>query len=109
MANGSMSTNTVSEGEIRKGIIEADLVDCIIALPGQLFYTIQTPVCLWFISRNKKKGRFRNRSGQTLFIDARKIGTLIDRVHHELSDEEIGRIAGTCHAWRAGMHSRAKM
>lgn len=100
MANGSMSTNTASEGKIRKSIIEEDLVDCMIALPGQLFYTTQIPVCLWFISRNKKNGRFRNRCGQTLFIDARKMGTLIDRVHRELSDEEISRIAGTYHAWR---------
>jgi Type I restriction-modification system methyltransferase subunit len=108
MANGSMSTNTSNEGEIRKSIVEGDLVDCMIALPGQLFYTTQIPVCLWFISRNKKKGvganpcvrPFRNRCGQTLFIDARKMGTLIDRVHRELSDEEIGRIAGTYHAWR---------
>ena len=100
MANGSMSTNTASEGEIRKSIIEADLVDCMIALPGQLFYTTQIPVCLWFISRNKKNGRFRNRCDQTLFIDARKMGTLIDRVHRELSDDEIHRIAGTYHAWR---------
>jgi type I restriction enzyme M protein len=100
MANGSMATNTASEGEIRKSIIEGDLVDCMIALPGQLFYTTQIPVCLWFISRNKKNGRFRNRCGQTLFIDARKMGTLIDRVHRELSDEEIDKIAGTYHAWR---------
>ncbi|MCG8606948.1 type I restriction-modification system subunit M [bacterium] len=108
MANGSMSTNTASEGEIRKNIIEADLVDCMIALPGQLFYTTQIPVCLWFLGRNKKNGnpsagsgrRFRNRSGQTLFIDARKLGTLIDRVHRDLSDEEINRIAATYHAWR---------
>ncbi|MBW1800421.1 MAG: N-6 DNA methylase, partial [Deltaproteobacteria bacterium] len=100
MANGSMSTNTASEGEIRKGIIEADLVDCMIALPGQLFYTTQIPVCLWFVARNKKNGKFRNRRGQTLFIDARKMGSLIDRVHRDLSDEEIDRIAGTYHAWR---------
>lgn len=100
MANGSMSTNTVSEGEIRKNIIEADLVDCMIALPGQLFYTTQIPVCLWFLARNKQNGRYRDRSGETLFIDARKLGSLIDRTHKELSGEEIGRIAGTYHAWR---------
>ncbi len=100
MANGSMSTNTASEGEIRKNIIEADLVDCMIALPGQLFYTTQIPVCLWFLARNKKNGRFRDRSGQTLFIDARKMGTLIDRTHKELSDNEIDKISGTYHAWR---------
>ena len=69
-------------------------------LRGQLFYTTQIPVCLWFVSRNKKNGRFHNRCGQTLFIDARKMGTLIDRVHRELSDEKISGIAGTYHAWR---------
>jgi type I restriction enzyme M protein len=100
MANGSMSTNTSSEGEIRKNIIEADLVDCMIALPGQLFYTTQIPVCLWFLTRNKKNGKFRDRSRQTLFIDARKMGSLIDRIHKDLSDEEIEKIAGTYHAWR---------
>ncbi|QPM68610.1 type I restriction-modification system subunit M [Atribacter laminatus] len=100
MANGSMSTNTSSEGEIRKNIIEADLVDCMIALPGQLFYTVQIPVCLWFLTRNKKNGKFRDRSRQTLFIDARKMGSLIDRIHKELSDEEIEKIAGNYHAWR---------
>ena len=100
MANGSMSTNTASEGEIRKGIIEADIVDCMIALPGQLFYTTQIPVCLWFIARNKRNGKFLDRRGETLFIDARKMGTLIDRIHRDLSDEEIDKIAGTYHAWR---------
>ena len=100
MANGSMSTNTSNEGEIRQAMIEADLVDCMIALPGQLFYTTQIPVCLWFVARNKKNGKFRNRSGETLFIDARKMGALIDRTHRDLSDEEINRIAGTYHVWR---------
>jgi type I restriction enzyme M protein len=100
MANGSMSTNTASEGEIRKNIIEADLVDCMIALPGQLFYTTQIPVCLWFVARNKKNGKFRDRSGHTLFIDARKLGTLIDRTHKDFSGEEIDKVAATYHAWR---------
>jgi type I restriction enzyme M protein len=100
MANGSMSTCTSSEGEIRKNIIEVDLVDCMIALPGQLFYTTQIPVCLWFLVRNKKNGKFRDRSRQTLFIDARKMGSLIDRIHKELSEEEIEKIARTYHAWR---------
>ncbi len=103
MANGSMSTNTSGEGEIRKNIIEEDLVDCMIALPGQLFYTTQIPVCLWFLTRskkaNKRKGH-RDRQGETLFIDARKMGQLIDRVHRELTDEEIKKIADTYHAWR---------
>jgi type I restriction enzyme M protein len=100
MANGSMSTNTASEGEIRKNIIEADLVDCMIALPGQLFYTTQIPVCLWFVARNKKNGKFRNRRGHTLFIDARKLGTLVDRTHKDFSEEEIDKVAATYHAWR---------
>ena len=100
LANGSMSSNSSGEGEIRKAIIEADLVDCMISLPGQLFYTTQIPVCLWFLTRNKANGKFRDRRRQTLFIDARKLGTLVDRTHRELSDEEIARIAQTYHAWR---------
>ncbi len=100
LANGSMSSNQSGEGEIRQKMIEADLVDCMVALPGQLFYSTQIPVCLWFLARNKKNGRFRNRRGETLFIDARKMGNLTDRVHRELTDEDIARIAGTYHAWR---------
>ncbi|MDM7912609.1 MAG: class I SAM-dependent DNA methyltransferase [Methanotrichaceae archaeon] len=100
LANGSMSSNQSGEGEIRKNIIEADLVDCMVALPGQLFYSTQIPACLWFLARDKKNGRFRDRRGETLFIDARKMGVLIDRVHRELTAEEIARIAGTYHAWR---------
>jgi type I restriction enzyme M protein len=94
LANGSMSSNTSGEGEIRRQIIEADLVDCMVALPGQLFYSTQIPVCLWFLARDKKNGRFRDRRGETLFIDACKLGHLIDRTHRELSDEETVRIAG---------------
>lgn len=101
LANGSMSSNQSGEGEIRKNIIEADLVDCMVALPGQLFYSTQIPVCLWFIARDKRNGRFRDRRGHVLFIDARKLGTMIDRVHRELMDEDIQKIAGTYHAWRA--------
>jgi len=100
LANGSMSSNQSGEGEIRKGIIEADLVDCMVALPGQLFYSTQIPVCLWFLARSKRNGRFRDRRGETLFIDARKMGTLVDRIHRELSDEDVAKIAGTYHAWR---------
>ncbi|NLN77134.1 MAG: N-6 DNA methylase [Armatimonadetes bacterium] len=100
LANGSMSSTQSGEGEIRKNIIEADLVDCIVALPGQLFYTTQIPVCLWFIARTKANCRFRDRRGETLFIDARQMGTLVDRVHRELTDEDISTIAGTYHAWR---------
>jgi type I restriction enzyme M protein len=101
LANGSMSSNQSGEGEIRKNIIEADIVDCMIALPGQLFYTTPIPACLWFVTRNKKNGKFQDRSGKTLFIDARKMGHLIDRTHREFSDEEITRVAKTYHAWRA--------
>lgn len=100
LANGSMSSNQSGEGEIRKKIVEADLVDCMIALPGQLFYGALIPACLWFLTRSKKNGKFRDRCGQTLFIDARKMGYLVDRTHRELSDEEIQRITRTYHAWR---------
>jgi type I restriction enzyme M protein len=100
LANGSMSSNQSGEGEIRKAIIEADLVDCIIALPAQLFYGTGIPACLWFLARTKKNGKFRDRRGQTLFIDARKLGHLVDRVHRDLSDEEVARTAATYHAWR---------
>ncbi len=100
LANGSMSSNTSGEGDIRKAIVEADLVDCMIALPGQLFYSTPIPVCLWFVSRDKSNGRFRKRTGETLFIDARTLGTLIDRVHRELTPEDVQKIAGTYHAWR---------
>lgn len=99
-ANGAMSSNQSGEGEIRKNIIESDLVDCMVALPGQLFYTTQIPVCLWFIARDKTDRRFRSRPGETLFIDARKMGRLIDRVHRELTDGDIAKIVGTYHAWR---------
>ena len=71
-----------------------------IAMPGQLFYTTQIPVCLWFLTRSKKNGKFRDRRGETLFIDARKLGKLVDRTHRELTEEEIARIAKTYHAWR---------
>jgi type I restriction enzyme M protein len=103
LANGSMSSNQSGEGEIRKALIEADLVDCMVALPGQLFYSTQIPVCLWFLAKNKaadaKRG-FRDRRKQTLFIDARKLGTLIDRVHRELTDADLEKITSTYHAWR---------
>ena len=100
LANGSMSSNQSGEGEIRTKIIEDDLVDCMVALPGQLFYSTQIPVCLWFLARNKRNGRYRDRRKETLFIDARKMGTLVDRVHRELSDDDVAKIAGTYHAWR---------
>lgn len=100
LANGSMSSTSSSEGEIRKTIIEADLVDCMIALPGQLFYSTQIPACLWFLSRDKMNGRFRDRRGEVLFIDARKMSQMIDRTHRELTEDEISKIANIYHAWR---------
>ncbi len=122
LANGSMSSNTSGEGEIRKALIEADMVDCMVALPGQLFFSTQIPVCLWFLTRNKNphpsfghpllaqhsrreqgegRVRERDRHGESLFIDARKLGTLMDRVHRDLTEEDIARIADTYHAWKS--------
>ena len=100
LANGSMYSNQSGEGEIRRAIIEADLVDCMVALPGQLFYSTQIPVCLWFLARDKKNNRLRDRRGETLFIDARKLGRMVDRTHRELTDEDITRVVGVYHAWR---------
>ena len=95
LANGSMSTNTTSEGAIRRALVEADLVDCMVALPGQLFYNTQIPVCLWFLDRAKPD----HRRGQTLFIDARDLGTLVSRVRRDLDDDDIAHIASTYHDW----------
>ena len=100
LANGSMSSNQSGEGGIRKSLIEADLVDCMVAMPGQLFYSTQIPVCLWFLARDRREGRYRDRRGEILFIDARKLGRMVDRTHRELTDEDIARIADTYHAWR---------
>lgn len=104
LANGSMSSSTSGEGDIRRAMVEADLVDCMVALPGQLFYTTQIPVCLWFLARNKSAGATgrtsqRDRRGQVLFIDARQMGTMIDRTHRELTEDDLARIAGAYHAW----------
>ena len=100
LANGSMSSNTSNEGEIRKNIIEADLVDCMVALPSQLFYNTMIPACLWFVSRDKKNNKFRDRRGSVLFIDARKMGVMVDRRHRELSEADVKKISDTYHAWR---------
>jgi type I restriction enzyme M protein len=115
LANGPAvagSSNQSGEGEIRKAIVEADLVDCMVALPGQLFYSTHIPVCLWFLTRSKAARTIRHggetdppecireRRGETLFIDARKLGRMIDRVHRELTEEDIERIANTYHEWR---------
>ena len=104
LANGSMSSNQSGEGEIRKNLIESGLVDCIVALPGQLFRSTQIPACLWFLSRARGSGERRERQGETLFIDARKLGHMIDRTRRDLSPEDIARVAGTYHAWRG--HAR---
>ena len=100
LANGSLSSNTSGEGEIRKNIIEADLVDCIIAMPSNLFYNVPISVSLWFISKNKKDNKIKDRNGKVLFIDARNMGTMVDRRHRELSDGDIKKISSTYHAWR---------
>lgn len=100
LANGSMSSSQSGEGEIRKALIEGDVIDCMIALPGQLFYSTQIPVCLWFLARDKKNHKFRDRRGNVLFIDARKLGHMVDRTRKEFSDEDIAKIVGTYHAWR---------
>ena len=101
LANGSMSSMQSGEDAIRRAMIEADVVDCMIALPGQLFYSTQIPACLWFLARSKSPGgKWRNRSGEILFIDARKLGHMVDRTRCELSDAEIASIARTYHAWR---------
>jgi type I restriction enzyme M protein len=119
LANGSMSSNQSGEGEIRRSLIEADLVDCMVALPGQLFYSTQIPACLWFLRRDKRslpsplRGRGAGGAGDDrrkhiLFIDARKLGRMVDRTHRELTDEDIARIADTYHAWR-GENERSEV
>ena len=101
LANGSMSSGQSGEGDIRRGMVEGDVVDCMIALPGQLFYSTQIPACLWFLARNKNPGNgWRDRRAEVLFIDARKLGHMVDRTRKEFSDEDIAKIAGTYHAWR---------
>ena len=100
LANGSMSSSQSGEGEIRKNLIEADLVDCMVALPGQLFYSTQIPACLWFLARDRSAGGFRDRRGEVLFVDARELGSMVDRTHRELTAEDIARIADTYHRWR---------
>lgn len=101
LANGSMSTSTSAELEIRKNLIEEDVVECIVTLPGQLFYSTQIPVCLWFVTKNKER---QGRKGEILFIDARQKGDMVDRTHKELSNEDIKEIASVFHAWRETKH-----
>lgn len=110
LANGSMSSNTGGEGDIRKALIEANLVDCMVALPGQLFYTTQIPVCLWFLAKDRSNGlikynykkdiKLRDRRNEILFIDARNLGYMEDRVHRNLSPADIFKIADAYHTWR---------
>lgn len=102
LANGSMSSTQSGEGEIRKRMIEGDVVDCMISLPGQLFYSTQIPACLWFLARNKKNGKFRDRTGEILFIDARKLGYMVDRTRREFTNTDIETIASVYHCWREG-------
>lgn len=100
LANGSMNSNTSGEGEIRRNMIEAGIVDCMVALPAQLFYNTMIPACLWFLARDRTNHKFRNRSNEILFIDARKLGTMISRRNKAFTDEDIAKISDTYHAWR---------
>lgn len=102
LANGSMSSMTGGEGEIRKAMVEGNVVDCMLALPGQLFYSTPIPVCVWFLAKDRSNGKFRDRRGEVLFIDARKMGGMVDRTRRELTEEDIEKISGTYHAWREG-------
>lgn len=102
LANGSMSSNTNNEGEIRRNLIKADLVECMVALPGQLFTNTQIPACIWFLTKDKSSGNGKaHRKGEVLFIDARKIGFMKDRVLRDFTREDIARIADTFHKWQA--------
>ena len=100
LANGSMSSNTSGESEIRKNILKTDLVDCMVALPGQLFYNTAIPACLWFVTRDKNDHGKRKRTNEVLFIDARNLGVMIDRRHKELTPEDVDKIVSVYHAWR---------
>lgn len=102
LANGSMSSEIATEGQIRKELIEADLVDCMVALPSQLFYNTQIPACLWFLARNKEgNSKLRNRNHEILFIDVRELGTMISRKQRELTDNDIAKVAEMYHNWRS--------
>lgn len=100
LANGSMSSQQSGEGEMRRRMVEQDAVDCMVALPGQLFYSTQIPACLWFLAKDKSANGHRDRRGEFLFIDARKLGVMVDRTRREFTAEDIARIAGTYHSWR---------
>lgn len=107
LANGSMSSQQSGEGEIRRSMLEADVVDCMVALPGQLFFSTQIPACLWLLARDKSANGHRDRRGQILFIDARKLGFMVDRVRREFTADDIGKIAGAYHRWRNKDHANA--
>ncbi|MBJ7409982.1 MAG: type I restriction-modification system subunit M [Phenylobacterium sp.] len=107
LANGSMSSQQSGEGEIRKALVEKDQVDCMVALPGQLFYSTQIPACLWFLARDKSANGHRDRRGEILFIDARKLGHMVDRTRREFGAEDIARIAKTYHRWRGKLEAVA--
>jgi len=100
LAKGALTSKTSGEGEIRKALIENGLIDCIVNLPAKLFLNTQIPAALWFMSRDRNNGNFRNRSNEILFIDARNLGHLINRRTRELSQEDIQKIANTYHNWR---------
>ena len=103
LANGSMSSNTKGEGDIRQALVEADLVECMLALPGQLFTNTQIPACIWFLTKSKKaRAKNRDRSGQTLFIDARQLGFMKDRVLRDFAPADLEKIIGTFRAWKRG-------
>jgi type I restriction enzyme M protein len=99
LANGSMSSNQSNEGVIRKAMVEADVVEVMVALPPQLFFNTQIPACLWFLAKDKRKGG-RDRRGEMLFIDARKLGRMESRVTRVFDDEHVACVAGTVHRWR---------
>ncbi len=107
LANGSMTTNAGSEGDIRKAMIQEGLVDCMVALPTQLFYNTQIPACLWFLARDRKNHKFRDRRNEVLFIDARKLGSMTSRKNKILTDKDISRISNTYHAWRNRPEAKA--
>jgi type I restriction enzyme M protein len=108
LANGSMSSQQSGEGEIRKAMIEADQVDCMVALPGQLFYSTQIPACLWILARDKSANGHRDRRGEILSIDARKLGFMVDRVRREFTAEDVDKIASAYHRWRSKPETLAK-
>jgi len=109
LANGSLISETSNEGKIRKKFIEADLVDCIISLPGQLFLTTPIPACLWFITRSKSNSRYSDRRDKTLFIDTRSFGFMVDRKTRELSEEDIKSISTIYHNWKTGENYQDKI